>query len=682
MSTLFKRFHISTGQELQPDRQALFSLILAFFLSISPHVARLPAWFAVLAIVVFAWRYKIISNRVYQPGSIIRTLILFVLIFFLFKHYGTLLGRDAGVAMLIALTMLKFLELKSLRDYMLIVFLCLFIVLTSFLYSQALWLGFYLFAVVIILFTVMMYLNHGTRDDPFGMLKRSASMLMMGLPVAALLFVLFPRLQGGLFGLPGDSHSGLTGMSDTMKPGSINELNLSEKVAFRVDFAGEVPVANQRYWRGLVLEDYEEGGWKESRDNNRIITDVKYSVNDVIEYTILQEASNQKWVFALDMPIIKPANLQWGTGRTIRSRGALRERQQQTIKSANPYFFEDMTENVLAKNLDITSVSGPRVAALADELYQQSGSDKEYVKTILAYFRNKEFIYSLQPPLLGEHPIEDFMLNTRKGYCEHFASSFTMMMRLSGIPARVVIGYQGGEWNEQGDYMIVRQSDAHAWSEVWLENEGWRRVDPTSAVAPERIEYGLSAVRQLMAEGRELGSLSDEKIKIMLKMSLLTQALRDMTMLWDGVNTRWYKWVIGFGAKNQTSMLKWLGFKQATWSNMIILLVALVSIVVSIQAWIIFHRRKDVDPAIRLYQKFCHRLTRIGITKFPYEGPVAFAERAVGLRPDLKSLIAAVTEAYIDIKYAGNSGTLQQQKLVRAVSDFKPDNKGRVELYD
>jgi len=588
------------------------------------------------------------------------------------------LGRDAGVAMLIALTMLKFLELKSLRDYMLIVFLCLFIVLTSFLYSQALLLGFYLFAVVIILFTVMMYLNHGTRDNPFGMLKRSALMLMMGLPVAALLFVLFPRLQGGLFGLPGDSHSGLTGMSDTMKPGSINELNLSEKVAFRVDFAGEVPTVKQRYWRGLVLENYEQGSWKESRVNNGIITDVKYSDNDLIEYTILQEASNQKWFFALDMPVVKPANLKWGTGRTLRSLGALRERQQQTIKSANPYYYEDMTENVFAKNLDITSVSGQRVAALANELHLQAGSDKEYINKVLAYFRNNEFIYSLQPPLLGEHPIEDFMLNTRKGYCEHYASSFTMMMRLSGIPARVVIGYQGGEWNEQGDYMIVRQSDAHAWSEVWLENEGWRRVDPTSAVAPERIEYGLSAIRQMMAEGRELGSLTDEQIKIMLKLSLLTQALRDMTMLWDGVNTRWYKWVIGFSAKKQASLLKWLGFKRASWSNMIMLLVALVSIVVSIQAWIIFHRRKVVDPAIRQYKKFCHRLMRIGITKFPYEGPVTFAERAVSLRPDLKSTVAAVTEAYIDIKYAGNPGTIQQKKLVRAVSDFKPDNKMRV----
>ena len=293
---------------MQPDRQALFSLILAFFISVSPHVLRLPAWYAVLAAIVFFWRYLIINSRARQPGAVLRIIVLTTLIIFLFKHYGTLLGRDAGVATLIALTMLKFLELKTLRDYMLVVFLCMFIVLTSFLYSQSLWLGFYLLAVIIILFSVMMYLNHRTRKDIFGMLKRSSSMLLLGLPVAALLFVLFPRLQGGLFGLPGDSHSGLTGMSDTMKSGSINNLNLSEKIAFRVDFAATVPVANQRYWRGLVLEDYENGLWKESPVEQGEVTDVKYSTQDVVEYTILQEATNQSWVFALDIPILNRLN--------------------------------------------------------------------------------------------------------------------------------------------------------------------------------------------------------------------------------------------------------------------------------------------------------------------------------------------------------------------------------------
>jgi transglutaminase-like putative cysteine protease len=675
LSFLTNKFHISSGQELPPDRQALLSLICAFFLSISPHTGRLPAWFALLAIVVLTWRYKIITANVHQPGRFVRISILIIVIFLLFLHYQTLLGRDAGVAMLIALTMLKFLELKSLRDYMLVVFLCLFIVMTSFLYSQSLWLGFYLLAVVIILFTVMMYLNHRDRSDLLGMLKRAASLVLVGLPVAILLFVLFPRLQGGLFGLPGDSHSGLTGMSDTMKPGTINELNLSEKIAFRVEFLAPLPTAQQRYWRGLVLENYQQGTWKENKDGKSTGSLVKYSDNDVIEYTILQEATNKKWIFALDIPISKRAGLRWGSGQTLRSDSVMHERQQNHIKSALVYKFIDMSESELAINMDVSAVTGERVTELAKRLYRQSASDRDYINKVLAYYRNNDFIYNLQPPLLGEHPIENFMLDTRAGYCEHYASSFTMMMRLAGVPARVVIGYQGGEWNEQGNYLIVRQSDAHAWSEVWLDESGWVRIDPTSAVAPERIEYGISAIRQLIEQGQELGNLSQQQLQTVLTLSILSRSLKNFKLFWDGVNTRWYKWVIGFGSKNQISMLKWFGFKQANVRILIILLVALVSLVVIIQAWILFRRKKVLDPAVRQYQIYCQRLSRIGIVRSNSEGPRAFARRVLLLRPDLRELVLPVVEAYIAIQYAGKISNEQHQKLIRAVRNFKPGRR-------
>ncbi|MEA1890616.1 MAG: DUF3488 and transglutaminase-like domain-containing protein [Pseudomonadota bacterium] len=667
-----QKFHISIGQELKPDRQALYSLFIALLLSISPHLGRLPAGFAILAIVVFGWRYKIISANWRPPGSILRIIIIFSVLSLLFQHYHTLLGRDAGVAMLVALTMLKFLELKTMRDYMLVVFLCLFIVLTSFLYSQSLWLGVYLMAVVIILFTVMMFLNHSNREKPFIMLKRAAGMVMMGLPVAILLFLLFPRLQGGLFGLPGDSHSGLTGMSDTMKPGSINELNLSEKVAFRVEFNGRIPVAKQRYWRGLVLENYEQGVWKESRSAIAGGEAISYAKESVIEYSILQEPSNQKWIFALDMPVSKPPEIKWGTGQTLRSTSPIRERQQRQMISAIDYKFTKISDEVLQRNFDKSSVNGDRLVRLAEELYRQAGSDREYIKAVFDYYRNNEFFYTLKPPLLGDNPVQTFMLDTRKGYCEHYASSFTAMMRLAGIPARVIIGYQGGEWNEQGGYLIVRQSDAHAWSEVWLEESGWTRVDPTSAVAPERIEYGLSAIRQLMEQGQPLGNVAAEKLQEILSGSFFSRSIKGVKLFWDGVNTRWYKWVIDYGTKNQSNLLRWLGFQQTDWSKLVFILVGLVSLVVVFQAWILFRREKVIDPAVRQYQRFCHRLSRIGIDRSSSEGPARFARRVIHLRPDLQSRVMSVTDAYIAILYAGKTDAGQQQKLTRAVQEFRP----------
>ena len=679
MSQLKNKFHISSGQEIQPDRQALLALICAYLVAVSPHVTRLPMWLAGIAIIIFSWSYKIVTAKGYQPGSILRILLIIVVIIMLFNHYHTLLGRDAGVAMLIALTLLKFLELKSQRDYMLVVFLCMFIVLTSFLYSQSIWLGVYLLAVVITLFTVMMYLNHRVRHDLSGMLKRAASLVMMGLPIAVLLFVLFPRIPGGLFGLPSDSHSGLTGMSDTMKPGSINELNLNENVAFRAEFSSQVPEAKQRYWRGLVLELYQRGTWKEIRQATATKNEIIYSPDDIVEYSILQEASNKKWFFALDMPLTRPAGLVWGTGQTLRSSGTLTERKQKNLQSALVYDFVDVTEKERSRNLDTSAVTGERVKQLAQQLYRNARNNSEYINSVLAYYRSNNFIYSLQPPLLGEHPVENFMLDTRKGYCEHYASSFTMMMRLAGIPARVVIGYQGGEWNDQGNYMIVRQSDAHAWSEVWIEKSGWIRIDPTSAVAPERIEYGLSAVRQLVEQGQQLGNLTGTQLQSMLSASLMKKTIKDLKLFWDGVNTRWYKWVIDYGEQNQNSLLKWFGFNQTNWSNLIYLLIALVSVVVSLQAWLLFHRKKLVDPAVLQYQKYCHRLSRIGIERAVSEGPADFARRVVQLRPDLQQMVRPVMDAYIAIQYAGKTGQDGYLELRRAVDKFRPSrtNRGR-----
>ncbi len=667
-----QKFHISTGQEIKPDRQALYSLFIAFLLSVSPHLGRLPVWFILLAIFVFGWRYKIITTNGPPPGRIIRIVIIFTVLFLLFQHYHTLLGRDAGVAMLVALTMLKFLELRTLRDYMLVVFLSLFIVLTNFLYSQSLWLGVYLIAVIIVLFTVMMYLNHRNRQKPFAMLKRAAAIVMMGLPVAILLFLLFPRLQGGLFGLPSDSHAGLTGMSDTMKPGSINELNQSEKVAFRVAFNGRSPpVTKKRYWRGLVLENYEQGVWKEGPQVKAIAGAVSYEKEDLIEYSILQEPSNQKWIFVLDMPVSKPAELKWGTGQTLRSMEPIRERLQLQMKSAIEYKFTGISNGVRQRNLDISSVKGARLTRLADKLYREAGSDKAYIKAVFDYYRDNEFFYTLQPPLLGDKPVQSFMLDTRRGYCEHYASSFTIMMRLAGIPARVVIGYQGGEWNEQGDYLIVRQSDAHAWSEVWLDESGWVRVDPTSAVAPERIEYGFSAMRELMEQGQPLGNVAGERLQAILAGTLFSRTIKGVKLFWDGVNTRWYKWVIDYGRKNQNGLLRWFGFHQTDWGKRVFLLLGLVSLVVGIQAWLLF-RRKKIDPAVRQYQKYCRRLCRVGIVRSPSEGPARFARRVIGARPDLRERVMSVTEAYIAILYAGNTHKKQQQRLARTVNKFRP----------
>jgi transglutaminase-like putative cysteine protease len=669
---LVKKFRISRGHETPPDRHAFYALLMAFAIAVSPHLGRLPAWFAILALAVFAWSYRIVAGKIHHPGSLVRISILLIVMFILYRHYGTLLGRDAGVAMLVSLTLLKFLELKSQRDYMLVVFLSMFIVITAFLYSQAILLGIYLFAVVGILLSVLMYLNHRSRLDIRSMLKNAVKLMLAGVPIAALLFLLFPRLQSGLFTLPGDSHAGLSGMSDTLKPGSINELNLSQKVAFRVEFTGQVPPPEQLYWRGLVLERYERGTWKQS-NAARSETELRYDPENVIEYSILQEPSNQKWVFALDMPVDKPNTVQWNKGRTLRSNSLLRERRQVKLKSAVAYTVAEITDADYMLNLDTSAVTGNRIAELAASLYRQSNNNNDaYVRAVYDYFRENGFAYTLRPPELGDNPVESFMLDTRSGYCEHYASSFAVMMRLAGIPARVVIGYQGGEWNDQGDYMIVRQSDAHAWSEVWLEKTGWTRIDPTSAVAPERIEFGLEAIRQLVEQGEALGQLNDERLRTIFRQSSVTRAMRGMAMFWDDVNTRWYKWIIGYGSDNQQSLLMLLGLNNSNLYNLIIVLVIMVSCVFAIQLWMLYRREFIADPVRKQYQHYCKKLSRIGLPRKQHEGPLTYAKRVIEARPDLERQVKQVTGLYIGIMYAGKQSGDMLKQLKSQVRKFWP----------
>jgi hypothetical protein len=324
------------------------------------------------------------------------------------------------------------------------------------------------------------------------------------------------------------------------------------------------------------------------------------------------------------------------------------------------------------RNIDTSSVGGNRVKRMAERLYQQSATDEDYANAVLNFYRESGFTYSLRPPLLGDNPVETFMFDTREGYCEHYASSFTAMMRLAGIPARVVIGYQGGEWNDQGDYMIVRQSDAHAWSEVWFENVGWVRVDPTAAVAPERIEYGLAAIQQLVEQGEPLGSLSGERLQVALQQSLLVKSFREMRLFWDGVNTRWYRWIIGYGTENQESLLRWLGLAGNNIGYLGVLLVILSVLAVSLQAWLLFRREKALDAATIQYKKYCKRLAKIGLSRGPAEGPVNFAQRVIRARPDLKPAVRQITERYVKIVYRGVAGADDLRQLAETVKKFRP----------
>lgn len=667
--------HISTGRDPLPDQQALVSLSLGFALAVSPHIEYLPWWLSTFALVIFLWRIWIMKRASAIPGRALRLLLLIGLCTLLFRHYGTLLGRDAGVAMLIGLSALKFLEIRIFRDCMIVVFLCFLVVLTSFLYSQSILLGAYLLVVVVILTAVMQYLNHSDRSRHVVMVKRSALLIALAMPIGLVLFLLFPRVPIGLFGLPGDSHAGMTGMSDIIRPGTINLLNESDEIAFRVDIEGEAPEMKQRYWRGIVLGDYRDNSWRQHKTYLQTIRNPlpEFDPDDVLEYSVLLEPSNKPWVFSLDLPVTKPNSLRWGRGQTLASITPIVERRHISLASAPDARFTSLTDAEFIRYTETPEKVKQSLGDFAKEIYQQSGSTRERIASVLDYFRNEGFTYTLRPPRLGETPMRQFLLETRKGYCEHYASAFTLLMRLNGLPARMVAGYQGGEWNPQGEYLIVRQSDAHAWSEVWLKDEGWIRVDPTAVVAPERIEYGLEALRLLASRGQALGSLDSEQLQAAITGPMFQMVWNRAVWFWDDLNTSWYLWVIGYGKDEQQNLLEYLGLGSLNWTGLLIaallmtLLAMLIQVVITLLAG--RHRR---DPAVNLYQQFCKKMEQIGTARGLSEGPRDFARRVLLLHPDLHPSVDEITSLYVSIHYADNKDSSMMLQLKAAVKAFRP----------
>jgi transglutaminase-like putative cysteine protease len=591
------------------------------------QLGHIPVWCAALAFGILLWRTVLTWRGAPLPGWIPRLALLALTLGATWITHSTILGRDAGVTLIVVLLALKTLEMRARRDAFVIFFLAFFTLLTHFFYSQSLLTAMGILVALLGLLTALVNAHMPVGRPP---LRRSAGiaagMAALGLPVMVVLFMLFPRMAP-LWGVPGEDPRGRSGLSEEMRVGEIAELVLNDEIAFRIRFDGKVPPPGAMYFRGPVLGDFDGVRWRPQRSG--FPPDLALPVDLELEgepvgYEVTLEPQRRPWLFLLeaaseapDLPALKPRmtrELQWLTQQPVNE--LLRYRAQSHVE-----FRHGPREAVLGLQdyLELPPGFNPRTLALAQDIRRVHGAGPDAapaaVAAVIERLRTGGYSYTLEPGVYGQHAADEFWFDRREGFCEHIASSFVILMRAMDIPARVVTGYQGGEINAVDGYWVVRQRDAHAWAEVWLRGQGWVRVDPTAAVAQWRI----GSLDRLRPPPGALAGLVDA-----LDPTLMVQ----MRAVWEAVNNSWNQWVLNYTQGRQLDLLQRLGWTSPTWTDLLYaLLVVLVLASLAGAAWQLWERQQH-DPWLRLLDRARRRLLRHGLPDAGHLPPRALADRA------------------------------------------------------
>jgi transglutaminase-like putative cysteine protease len=645
-------------------------LTAALTLAAAPHALRVPFWIPIVYVALTAYRLA----RTETPGTrrtglvgtvvsgIFKLLVGACIVGGVFASYGTLTGRDAGVALLVLLAAMKLVEMRRPRDYYVAIFIGLFLLLTNFFYAQSILMALYTAATVIVFIAALTSFNdeRGVLAPP-ARLRLAGTLFAQSVPLMLVLFLLFPRVAGPLWGLPKDVRGALSGLDDQMTPGAISELSLSDAVAFRVEFEGEPPKRSQLYWRGPVLWFTDGVKWVQDSRRPASLPEVAPRGRP-LRYTITLEPTEKHWLFALELPVQPPTSAYFTHDMQIRSRSPLTNRLRYSLASHPEFTLGSSGYEELIRALQLPPGRHRRAVETGAGWREEGLPDRAIVERALSMFREQEFYYTLTPPRLLEDAVDQFLFETRQGFCEHYAASFVVLMRAAGLPARVVTGYQGGTLNPVGGYFIVRQRDAHAWTEVWLSDAGWVRVDPTAAVAPSRIMQGIET------------ALPDTIIDIpsVLQDNAIARDLWErFGFTWDAINNRWNQWVLGYDRNRQSLVLRRLGLGWLDDEGLLLGLSIAAGGVLVLVAWALFRGgRRETDEARRAWERFCRRLARRGLDRTASEGPEHFARRAGRRFPRDAEAIGEVARLYIAVRYAGEPQKLDEFKS--AVRTFRP----------
>jgi transglutaminase-like putative cysteine protease len=644
------------------NHSSVFAVCFCFLFSIAPHFRQLPLWIS--AIVLFSLGWRCLQNLGKLPEFPKWLLIPLVIVggVGVFAQYWTVVGRDAGLALLTVMAAFKFLESRRHRDLLILIFLCYFLIATHFLFSQSIPTALMMFVTLIVITAGLITINQ--RQETISvkeLLHSSSHLVLLSIPLMLILFVLVPRVPGPLWGLSNEQRGGITGLSDSMSPGRISNLVRSNEVAFRVDFEAAPPPPSQLYWRGPVMAHYNGYRWwqkpRKALDNYYLADS-----GPPVKYTVTLEANGKPWLLAMDIPTqLIPNSIMTQDFQLI---------SKKKVNDLLRYSMESRPGNLIRSNesddyLQLAS-SVPekfnrRTIALGESLATRFDSKTAIIEEVLRMFREEEFYYTLKPPPLGNDEVDEFLFGTRRGFCEHYAGSFALLMRAAGIPARIVAGYQGGEFNAVGNYLIVRQSDAHAWTEVWLEGKGWLRVDPTAAVSPSRIEEGIDS------------ALADEISSFRIQNR--NPILGNLLYSWDNVQHSWNDWVLDYDEQRQRSFLRKLEVGIDNWSDMVITLVVLLAGVTALFWLAYWYRERPPKPEAYeiLFNRLLRKLAKHGFDRQPSEDTRTFLQRVSKQDFPQREQLAGIIELYNRIKYGRNGNSPPALNSMRSmINSIKP----------
>lgn len=629
-------------------------LLLCVFLITLPHATHLPIWVLVVLSASSLWRWQAAHRAWKLPPTWMRMLAVVAGIGGVFVTYRAISGHEPGVALLVVMLSLKFLELRTQRDELVVIMLGYFLLLTTFMFTQNFVIGVYMFALAAAITALLVNISEPKRPGLNRRHWRTAMVLMaQGLPLMVVLFFLFPRIDGALWGISGEPQRAVTGLSDSMSPGAFSDLTRSEEVAFRVNFESGIPAREDLYWRGPVFWRFDGVTWRKGGPRGpRPLAMEGYG--EPTRYTVTMEPNRQVWLFALDIPTQADIQSHFSLDYRLERQHPIKDRLVYNAVSYLDYSIDkDLPDDYRKLALQLPQGRHMLARDLAEEWRDKHGDNTPaIIGEALKMFREQAFYYTLSPPPLPGDSVDDFLFDSRRGFCEHYASAFTVLMRAAGIPARIVTGYQGGLWNKLGDYFMVRQADAHAWSEVWVQGRGWVRVDPTAAVAPERVESGLSAALRNI---KELDGLAGRRME--------TGLMSDLWQAWDALQTGWNRWVVGYNANRQRSLMEQLGMEDFSPRIMVIWMLILISGLFLIFSALMFIKRlgRNTDPVQKAWTLFLHRLETAGVERRYSEGPMDLSRRALGILGKstnsselIESQLNQIVGDYIALRYGPN----------------------------